>query len=111
MHDLPDNTALVVPDLGPRPDTSGVDEGQVHHYVSAIGRAMRCLEPYAERRESIRQFHGELRTQAELFTVVLDRLAKQRIISKALWREFVRDDDSQLVQECGLSPSGSPQEG
>lgn len=77
-------------DLGPRPDTSQVDMTLRDYWVQAITDAMAKDADEYQIAEDLRAIDTELNKFSELYTVVLDYLAHQKIISKAKWREYLK---------------------
>jgi phage recombination protein Bet len=77
-------------DLGPRPDTSNVDSDQVSKWVEDIQAILTSDDKDEfEQADLIRDANLELSKNPELFSVVFDRLAKDKIISKANFRKML----------------------
>jgi phage recombination protein Bet len=76
-------------DLGPRPDTSQVDMSQAMKWIGDITDILNQDKEEAVIAEQLRAANMELSQFPDLFTVVLDRLAKDGIISKANWRKYL----------------------
>lgn len=76
-------------DLGPRPDTSEVDYALADKWVGDITDILNQDKEEADIAVQLRETNIVLSTMPDLFTVVLDRLAKQGIISKANYRKFL----------------------
>lgn len=76
-------------DLGPRPDTSGVDMAVVDKWVGEITDVLnQDKEEYAIAAD-LRDQNARLSMFPDLFTVVYDQLAKRGIISKANYRKYL----------------------
>ena len=77
-------------DLGPRPDTSEVDSDQVTEWIETIkGILTSDDKDEYEQADLIRDANVELSKNPELFSVVFDRLAKEKIISKQNFRKML----------------------
>ena len=76
-------------DLGPRPDTSEVDHDLTDKWVGDITDILSQDKEETAIAAQLREVNAELSKLPELFTVVLDRLAKERIISKANYRKYL----------------------
>jgi hypothetical protein len=74
--------------VDPRPDTSEVDMAHVDQWVEDIrGLLASDSKDEYEVAQGIREAHAELNKFDALYTVVSDRLAREKIISKAQWRK------------------------
>lgn len=76
-------------DLGPRPDTSEVDYTLADKWVGDITDILNQDKEEAVIAAQLREVNMELSTMPDLFTVILDRLAKQGIITKANYRKYL----------------------
>lgn len=77
-------------DLGPRPDTSEVDYSLADKWVGDITDILNQDKEEHVIAAQLREVNIELSKMPELFTVVCDRLAKQGIISKAKYKEYLK---------------------
>jgi hypothetical protein len=74
--------------VDPRPDTSDVNREHVDRWIADIkGLLESDSKDEYEVAQGIRDAHAELNRFDALYTVVSDRLAKEKIISKAAWRK------------------------
>lgn len=76
-------------DLGPRPDTTGVDMTQAMKWVGDITDILNQDKEEVAIAAQLREASIELSQFPDLYTVVLDRLAKDGIISKSNWRKYL----------------------
>lgn len=76
-------------DLGPRPDLSEVDFTLADKWVGDITDILNQDKEEAAIAVDLREANVKLSELPDLFTVVLDRLAKQGIISKANYRKYL----------------------
>jgi hypothetical protein len=74
--------------IDPRPDTSDVDMAHVDKWVDEIKEllASDSKDEY-EVAQGIREAHDELNKFPALYSLVSDRLAREKILSKAAWRK------------------------
>jgi phage recombination protein Bet len=76
-------------DLGPRPDTTGVDMAVVDRWIGDITDVLnQDKEEYAIAAD-LRDQNARLSLFPDLFSVVYDQLAKRGIISKANYRKYL----------------------
>jgi hypothetical protein len=80
---LPKNVA------DPRGDLSGVEPADVEKYVKKFADALAADEDEYGHADRIRAIHDDLRGKNELYIAVADRLAKEKILSKAELRAFI----------------------
>lgn len=73
----------------PRPDTSKVDQAEVDKWVKAIADILDTDADEYEHAEAIRSIHNGLRTRTEMYVCVADKLAADKILSKAELRKFI----------------------
>lgn len=73
----------------PRPDTSTVDQAEVDKWVKAIADILDTDADEYEHAEAIRSIHNGLRTRTEMYVCVADKLAADKILSKAELRKFI----------------------
>lgn len=76
-------------DLGPRMDTANVDPELVNRWLSDIADILNQDKPEHEIAANLRDANAELSKYEELYQVVYDRLAKDGIISKKKFREYL----------------------
>lgn len=81
-----DHTAA---DLGPRPDTSGVDMAAVDKWVGDITDILNADKEEVDIAQDLRAANAELSKFPELFTVVFDQLANKKTISKSNFRKYL----------------------
>lgn len=77
-------------DLGPRPDTHGVDMATVEQYVSRIADIRASDRETPQKAELFLQINEELSPHADVFTVVYDEIARRGIITKQQWRNAIQ---------------------
>jgi hypothetical protein len=71
------------PDLGPRPDTSGIDITLVNQHVSAVADILAMDVEENDKADALRAHVDEhLNPFPELYVMVADQLARQGVISK-----------------------------
>jgi hypothetical protein len=73
----------------PRPDTSKVPPADIAKYCTAVKEIMDQDVDEYEHAELLREIHKELTTQTELYVAVADKLAADKIVSKAEWRKYI----------------------
>lgn len=76
-------------DLGPRPDTSEVDQTQVMKWVGDITDLLNQDKEEPAIAADLREANTELSRFPELFTCVFDKLASEKIISKSAYRKYL----------------------
>jgi phage recombination protein Bet len=76
-------------DLGPRPDTSQVDSDLVMRWISDITDTLNQDKEEADIAADLREINTNLSQFPDLFTMVLDKLAADKIISKANYRKYL----------------------
>lgn len=76
-------------DLGPRPDLTQVDTDLAAKWIGTITDLLSQDKDEAEIAAQLREVNMELSMFPDLFTVVLDKLAAQKIISKANYRKYL----------------------
>lgn len=74
----------------PRGDLTTVDEGKVQMFMDAIVEALNADRDEVAIAESLREIELELNKWPEVYMVVADRLAADKIISKAAWRKYLK---------------------
>jgi len=90
-HDEAERIAEAAPaDLGPRPDTSEVDYTLADKWIGDITDLLNQDKEEADIAAQLREVNLELSKYPELYTVVLDRLASQKIITKAKYRDYLK---------------------
>lgn len=77
-------------DLGPRPDTSNVDPTAVNKWVSSITDVLSQDKEEQEIAGQLVELNAELSQFPELYVVVFDRLAKEGVITKAKFKEYLK---------------------
>ncbi len=86
---MSDETVVRQVDLGPRPDTSQVDSDLVNKWIGTFTDLLNQDKEEHEIAAQLREVNTELSMFPELFTVVLDKLAHDKIISKANYRKYL----------------------
>jgi phage recombination protein Bet len=83
--------AQVVEDrkVDPRPDTSQVDMTKADRYVSAIADIIAADKEEHEIGQMLRDLNQELSEWPDLATVVFDRMAKQGVLTKKAYRDWM----------------------
>lgn len=76
-------------DLGPRMDVSEVDQSHVDKWVGQLVDILNQDKDEAEIAVDLRAANEELSRFPELFQVVFDKLARDKIISKANYRKYL----------------------
>jgi len=76
-------------DLGPRPDTSQVDSAHVAKWVGAITDILNQDKEEWEIAAQLRETNADLSQFPDLFSVVFDCLASEKIISKSNYRKYL----------------------
>jgi phage recombination protein Bet len=76
-------------DLGPRPDTTEVETSQVMKWVGDITDILNQDKEEPAIAADLREANIELSKFPELFTCVFDKLASEKIISKAAYRKYL----------------------
>lgn len=79
----------VTPRIDPRPDTSRVDMSLRDKWVSDIADILNQDKQEHEIAEDLRQANEELSKYPDLFTTVFDKLAADKIISKANYKKYL----------------------
>lgn len=74
----------------PRGDLTTVDEGKVQMFTDAIVEALHSDRDEDAIADSLREIEVELNKWPEVYMVVADRLAADKIISKKAWREYLK---------------------
>jgi phage recombination protein Bet len=77
-------------DFGPRMDTSNVDTDLVHKWFSNIVDVLNLDKPEEEIAATLREVDAELNKFPEMYQVVCDKLAKEKIIAKAKYKEYLK---------------------
>lgn len=78
------------PDYGPRPDTSDVDFELRDKWVGQIVDTLAQDKDEVGISRDLNEVSAELSRFPELYVVVLDKLAEQKVITKAKWREYLK---------------------
>lgn len=86
---IADETLVRQVDLGPRPDISDVDTDLARKWFSRITDVLNQDKEEIDIAADLREVNIELSMLPELFTVVLDKLASEKIISKANYRKYL----------------------
>jgi phage recombination protein Bet len=77
--------------IDPRGDLSGVDNEMVMERYSTIVDLLNQDKETHEIAEDLRQYETEaLQPFAELYTCVLDKLAREKIITKSKWKDYLK---------------------
>jgi phage recombination protein Bet len=77
--------------IDPRGDLSGVDNEMVMERYSTIVDLLNQDKETKDIAEDLRQYETEaLQPFAELYSCVLDKLAREKIITKAKWKEYLK---------------------
>jgi phage recombination protein Bet len=77
--------------IDPRGDLSGVDNEMVMDRYSTIVDLLNQDKETHEIAEDLRQYEAEfLQPFAELYVSVLDKLAREKIITKSKWKEYLK---------------------
>jgi len=79
-----------VKDESGRMDTSEVDTGLIDHWVWHISETLKMDADEYTVADSLRIINGNLNNYPPLFQAVFDRLALDKIITKAQFREYCR---------------------
>jgi hypothetical protein len=76
--------------VDPRGDVSGVDQGEVDKYVAIVREILdRDLDEY-DMADALRaEVHADMVGRNELYMVLADSLAKEKVIGKSKWKEFI----------------------
>lgn len=77
-------------DLGPRPDTANVDTDLVNRWVGDITDVLNQDKEEHQIAEDLREVNAKLSQFPDLFQVVFDRLASEKIITKANFRKYLQ---------------------
>lgn len=78
------------PDYSPRPDTSDVDFELRDKWVGQIVDTLAQDKDEVGISRDLNEVSAELSRFPELYVVVLDKLAEQKVITKAKWREYLK---------------------
>lgn len=78
------------PDYSPRPDTSDVDFELRDKWVGQIVDTLAQDKDEVGISRDLNEISDELSRFPELYVVVLDKLAEQKLITKAKWREYLK---------------------
>lgn len=77
-------------DLGPRPDTADVDTELVSKWVGDITDILNQDKEEVDIAADLRTANEELSKFEALFSLVFDKLAKEKIISKSKYRDYLK---------------------
>jgi hypothetical protein len=89
-EDLDAEKPAPLPKLSPRDGLPAADPHEVAQWVQSVKDILDSDVDEYEHAANIRTIHEQLKGRADIYVAIADELAKQKICSKAEWRNYIK---------------------